>query len=227
MRLVIHALIAVACSTGPAVPAQADEAPAGALPRVLIIGDSISIGYMEPLKKLLEGKAEVVHNEGNARHSGYGLENLDNWLGDGHWDVIHFNFGLHDLKYVDDKGQNAPTTEQGRIQVPVERYRTNLEAIVKRLKQTKAHLIFATTTPFPKELTNAIRKTEDLPRYNEAALAVMKDNEIPVNDLASFVAPRMAELQAPKDVHFTKKGSEALAGEVAKAIEAALSKRAP
>jgi len=74
---------------------QAEEvAP---LPKVLIIGDSISIGYTPPLTEMLRGKAEVVHNPGNATHSAYGLKNLDAWLGDAKWDVIQFNHGLHDL----------------------------------------------------------------------------------------------------------------------------------
>ena len=67
------------------------------LPRILIIGDSISIGYTPFVKELFQGRAEVVHNPGNAQHTGTGLENIDLWLGDGHWDVIHFNWSLWDL----------------------------------------------------------------------------------------------------------------------------------
>jgi hypothetical protein len=62
-----------------------------ALPNVLIIGDSISIGYFPVVKELLEGKAVVVHNPGNAQHTRFGLEKLDEWLGQTKWDVIHFN----------------------------------------------------------------------------------------------------------------------------------------
>ena len=52
------------------------------LPNVLIIGDSISIGYTPFVKEALEGKANVVHNEGNAQHTGTGLIKLEEWLGD-------------------------------------------------------------------------------------------------------------------------------------------------
>ena len=124
------------CGVLAAEPENNAKDAASDLPRVLIIGDSISIGYMDPLVEILKGKAVVDHNEGNAQHSGYGLENLDAWLGTTHWDVIHFNFGLHDLKYVDDSGKNVKSKEAGHLQVSVVQYRKNLERIVKRLKKT-------------------------------------------------------------------------------------------
>ena len=77
----------------------------------------------------------------------HGLAHLEAWLGDASWDVIHFNHGLHDLKYVDAQGKNTRSKEDGHIQIPLESYGENLEKIAKRLKQTGAHLIFATTTP--------------------------------------------------------------------------------
>jgi len=51
-----------------------------ALPRVLLIGDSISIGYTAPVRQLLAGRADVRRVNGNASSSGYGLEHLDRWL---------------------------------------------------------------------------------------------------------------------------------------------------
>ena len=63
------------------------------LPNVLIIGDSISIGYTSGVRDLLKGKANVIHNPGNAQGTTHGCKNLDAWLGDTKWDVIHFNWG--------------------------------------------------------------------------------------------------------------------------------------
>ena len=68
------------------------------LPRVLLIGDSISMGYTLPVRKMLAGTANVHRVPENAGDTARGLEKLDAWLGDKPWDVIHFNFGLHDLK---------------------------------------------------------------------------------------------------------------------------------
>ena len=68
------------------------------LPRVLLIGDSISIGYTPATRKLLAGKANVHRIPTNGGPTDNGTKNIKQWLGDGKWDVIHFNFGLHDIK---------------------------------------------------------------------------------------------------------------------------------
>lgn len=78
-------------------------------PKVLIIGDSISIGYTPFVQKALEGKAEVFRNPGNAQHTGKGLVKLEKWIGEEKWEVIHFNWGLWDLCY-----RNSESKEQGK-----------------------------------------------------------------------------------------------------------------
>lgn len=64
------------------------------LPNILLIGDSISIGYTIEVRKLLKQKADVFRIPTNGRHSAFGLNNIDKWLGNRKWDVIHFNWGL-------------------------------------------------------------------------------------------------------------------------------------
>lgn len=194
------------------------------LPQVLIIGDSISNGYTKPLREMMHGVADILHNPGNAQHSGFGLEHLEDWLGDVQWDVIHFNHGLHDLKYVDDDGKNTRSRETGHIQIPLKAYRKNMDAIVKRLKQSGAKLIFATTTPFPDEPAGPLREAKQVKRYNRVALRIMKKYEVTVNDLHGFALPRLEEIQQPNNVHFSPAGSKALAEEVKRHIEQALSK---
>ena len=193
-------------------------------PRVLIIGDSISMGYTPFVRKTLAAQAEVLHNKGNAQHSRYGLSKLDEWLGDVNWEVILFNHGLHDLKYVDDRGKNVNREEDGHIQIPLEDYAKNLEAIVLRLKKTKAHLLFATTTPYPDEGLRPLRKPGYAERYNEAALRVMRKHGIEVCDLHGHVLPHLERYQQPRNVHFTKEGSaflgEKAAGMIAEALKA-------
>ena len=193
-----------------------------ALPKVLIIGDSISNGYTPPLQTLLADTANVTHNPGNARHTGWGLQHLDEWLGDSRWDVIHFNFGLHDVKYVDDAGKNVESKDQGHVQIPLETYRENLEAIVLRLQRTGAALVFATTTSFPSELTAPARSPKDVERYNAVAVEVMKKHAVTVNDLGAWSKPKLAEIQQPNNVHFTDPGYAVLAEKVAEAIRTAL-----
>lgn len=192
------------------------------LPRVLIIGDSISIGYTPPLAKMLDGKAFVVHNEGNAGPSSRGVANLEAWLGDRNWDVIHFNHGLHDLKYVDANAKNVKAKEDGDRQVSPGQYKENMKIITTRLKRTGATLIFATTTPVPKGVEGVFREPKDVKRYNKIARRIMKKHKVPINDLYGFIRPRLGDLQKRRNVHFTDEGSAALAEEVCKHILAAL-----
>ena len=50
------------------------------LPRVLLIGDSISIGYTVPVRERLKGRANVHRPTTNAGPTSNGVKNLDAWL---------------------------------------------------------------------------------------------------------------------------------------------------
>lgn len=195
------------------------------LPNVLIIGDSISIGYTELVRAQLEGKANVIHNPGNAQGTTLGLEKLQEWLGDTKWDVIHFNWGLHDLKHVKEAGtaknSNDPNDPQ---QADLATYTANLEILVKQLKATESKLIFATTTPYP-EGVKPCRLPEDAAKYNAAALKIMKAYNIQVNDLYNLALPKLETLQKPVNVHFTKEGSKLLADQVVASMKCAFPKK--
>lgn len=194
------------------------------LPNVLIIGDSISIGYTGRVRAQLKDEANVIHNPGNAQGTTLGLLKLKAWLGDTKWDVIHFNWGLHDLKHVTQAGtsknSNNPNDPQ---QADLPTYRANLEILVKQLKSTDSTLTFATTTPYP-EGVRPYRAPEDAAKYNEAALKIMNANEIQVNDLYSLVLPKLDTLKKPVNVHLTKEGSKFLADQVTAVVRAALQK---
>ncbi len=182
------------------------------LPRVLIIGDSISIGYTIPLRWLLLGEANVHRIPENGGPTIRGLESLDRWLGANKWHVIHFNWGLHDLKM----------DRAGKRQVPLEQYKRNLAALVARLKATGARLIWAATTPVPEGNLTPPRKNSDVIAYNEAAREIMEKNGVAIDDLYAAALPRLEEIQLPENVHFTRQGYEFLARAVAQAIRAAL-----
>jgi len=202
-------------------PIPAEPEAAGILPRVLIIGDSISIGYTPEVKFILASKAEVKHNPGNAQHTGTGLAKLDDWLGDEKWAVIHFNWGLWDLCYRAEGAGLRRDKESGKVTFSIEEYRQNLEKLVLRLKKTRARLIWASTTMVPEG--EAGRKVGDDRRYNAVAEALMKKYGIPINDLNKVSRKMPSELfRAPGDVHFKPAGRRILAERVAAKIEAAL-----
>jgi len=196
------------------------------LPKVLIIGDSISGGYFPYVQEQLKGKAllfqpENIDEKGkltSCEGTTKALKEIDRWLGNKDWDIIHFNFGLHDIKHIDpESGKNSKNLNHPQQANP-EQYGKNLRIIVEKLKATNAKLIFATTTPYPDKLGKQMR-TPGMPKiYNEVALDIMVKNGIEVNDLYSLVLPRMKELQRPNNVHFTEIGSKVLGKQVAQII---------
>jgi len=211
------ALVAWVAGTG-----MAADAAAAKVPRILIIGDSISIGYTPIVKEMLRGKAEVVHAPGNSESTVRGLEKLDAWLGSNKWDVIHFNWGLHDMKYIDAQTKMTAVSK-GKQWVPVEQYEPNLKTLVQRLKKTGAKLIWCSTTPVPDGVTG--RVPGDEVKYNAAALRVMQAEGIPIDDLHAVVGTpqnRTAMGGRPKDVHYTDSGYKVLASEVVKALDKTL-----
>ena len=178
------------------------------LPRVLLIGDSISRGYTLATRKALAGKVNVHRAPENCGPTTNGLKKLDIWLGDGKWDVIHFNFGIHDRNTADAV------------------YAANLEKLIARLEKTGAKLIWARTTP-PASATNSEKYSpETCIRLNRVADEVMKRHNLPENDLCSLVQPRLAELQSPNNVHFIEAGYTLMGDQVAATILTVLGKPA-
>lgn len=186
------------------------------LPRVLLIGDSISIGYTLPTRELLKGKANVHRPPTNCSSTGFGLSQLTSWLGDKKWDVIHFNFGLHDAKLPPEGVRHAPPDV----------YEKNLRALVKQMKTSGAKLIFATTTPVPNGgYLSPTRRFGSVDEYNAIARKVMTENGVGIDDLNTVAKPMMEKHGNPKDVHFAPEGYIVLAKAVSESIEAVLAKK--
>lgn len=192
-----------------------------ALPRVLLIGDSISMRYTPGVQKALAGKANVHRIPANGGPTTRVLSNLPAILGSGRWDVINFNCGLHDI-CRQPKGDAAKPDMSAPRQVSPENYEKNLETIIGQLKETGATLVFVNTTPVP-ENSPWIRRDEDVVAYNVIATNVMARHNIPVTDLYSACKPRLKELFPENDVHpFDSKGGilgEVVAVEIAKSLE--------
>ncbi|MEL7118587.1 MAG: SGNH/GDSL hydrolase family protein [Bacteroidota bacterium] len=207
--------------------------PTANLPKVLIYGDSISIGYTEYIRASLASKADVfrIHENGGASGAFISyMEALKNAMFEPHlpggwnfkWDVIHFNVGLHDLKYLNE--DRKLDKENGRQVSSIKTYKKNLEKIIGYLKETypTAKLIFATTTPIPEGANG--RYAKDSIRFNKAAHQVLrKHKDIQVNDLFTFTKNKVKNLnQAPSDVHYKPEGSRLQGIESAKYIANAL-----
>lgn len=186
------------------------------LPNVLIIGNSISIGYTPYVQRILAGKCNVYRIPENAGETDRGLAKLNLWLGDGDWDVIHFNFGLHDLKRL----TNNKLDVSGEIVNRPEEYAVKLEEIVEQLKsQTDAALIWATTSVVPEGAQGRIKGDEV--KYNKVASKIMRANHIMIDDQYKLTRKHPKD-QKPKDVHFTPEGMERQAEQVVFYINKAL-----
>lgn len=195
------------------------------LPNVLIIGDSISLGYTPHVASLLENDALVVHHKGNAQHTGTGLNMLEEWLGETDWDVIQFNWGLWDLCYrhPDAKNQGNRDKINGTITTTLQQYEGNLEQLAVRLKETGAELIWANTTVVPEG--EAGRFVGDDIRYNEVASRVMTKYDIAVTDLNTLTSQFAPDLfTAPGNVHFSQEGYMLIAEKVSEQIALAIQK---
>lgn len=206
--------------------------PTAGLPKVFLYGDSISIGYTEYVRASLKGKADVVRLHENGNSSQTFIKKMETFkkalfqpfLKEGwtfSWDVIHFNVGLHDLKYL---ANNKLDKEKGTQVSSLEVYEDNLNKIITYLKTNypKAKLIFATTTPVPEG--EAGRFKGDAVRYNQVALKVMENHkDIIVNDLYTFSIPVMeTHGEGYGNVHYKAGGSRVQGIEVAKVVANAL-----
>ena len=162
------------------------------LPRVLIIGDRVYQQPAKEVKKELKAKVDVVYATlapDEVRNSETLLQDLDRLLGDGPWDLIHFNVGLGDLVY------RAPGMKSFRVlprQVggvrctSVEQYEKNLRQLCDRLLATEARVVWASTTPIRHSSTNVFELGSEV-TYNKAAKRVMAEKKIPVNDMYQSV----------------------------------------
>ncbi len=164
------------------------------------------MGYTEPVKHLLAGKADVQRIGENGGPTSNGVAHLAQ-LPAGPWNVITFNYGLHDMKL-----------DTGSHQVDIPQYRANLKIIVDALRQTGARLIWVTTTPVPRGNLNPKRERADVPLYNDAAAHELQGKVDAVCDLYTAVLPREPELQLKENVHFSPAGYDFLAEQVANAI---------
>lgn len=199
--------------------------------RVLVIGDSISIGYTEPLRLQLQDKFNIHRVPANCGSTRVGLSNLDSWLGRKKWDVIHFNFGLHDMaivwpdgKVVNSQGVYATLQNGGKPNVPPAEYEKNLREIVARLKKTGARLVWASTTAVPAGLRSYSKGAEIT--YNEIAERVMREEVVTIDDLWKFTKPQLSRIQLPGNPHFTAMGYRMIAWQVAQSIQHAAVKGA-
>ena len=171
-----------------------------ALPRVMLIGDSITRGYYGEVQTLLKDKAYVARI---ATSKAIGdpalLTEIRAFLGQARFDVVHFNIGMHGWAYSEDE------------------YRTHFPELVDTIRKLApgAKLIFATTTPVRKDANNGPQNDRILTRNTIARAYATREN-IALDDLHTLMLP-FTDLHTD-DVHFSAEGSRKMAAQVAESI---------
>ena len=190
-------------------------------PTVLLIGDSIRVGYQDQVAALLDGHATVRSDNVAAGNTDYFLEHLDEWLERHRPHVVHANAGLHDIRR---------SLASGELLVPPERYRSNLTNLAQQVAAAGARLILATTTPVDEEkhtkchleIGDFLRRADEVASYNDMLRVVAANAGAPVDDLHAVAVDGGGAIQTEDGCHFTDEGCRLLADAVAAAVRAVL-----
>ena len=184
--------------------------------KVLLLGDSIRMGYQQFVKEELDGEFEVRYPEDNGRFAAYTLWQVNQELKHNpDIELVHFNNGYWDMNI------EAPMTEPIH---PVEEYISFLRRIVALCRQCGARVVFATTVPIM-EAGSAADNTgvqgtinysnEWVKEYNAAATALMEELEVPVNDLYALCMEDDRRYKCEDLLHLSEEGSRRCAKQVA------------
>ena len=182
---------------------------------IVLIGDSIRLGYDKYVKESMQNAANVVFPEENCRFAQYILRNLHYWIEDTgikEVDAIHWNAGLWDtLRIYGDE----PLTS-------LETYLEMLDRIQNRIEMLypNAKSIFALSTPvdesgFIKEFE--MRCNTDVERYNSAAAKLLSKRGVIINDLYSLIKDK-THLHSDQTHYYTAEGTRVLGDKVCEVL---------
>ncbi len=207
---------------------------------VLLIGDSIRLGYQSRVAELLGNEVRIYAPDENCRYTKYALWGMYSWMEQwGHpaFDVIHWNTGIWDLHRC---------TADGEIFTPLDEYVTYNRRLLRQMESycPTERLIWATTTPGNSYLNeekalNALINTNaaapkiylcdtmekwnaDVLRYNAAVSELMKHEGVRVNDLCALMLKDPEAYISEDGIHASAEGNELLAQQVAAAIRTLL-----
>lgn len=188
-------------------------------PKVLIIGDSISLGYT-PFVSV--PYADVTHNgpcftqpyqhysdDTNAEGSEHQANCIKQWLTGGPYNVVHFNAGIWDVDTC------TPLLNRS-----LSDYLMDLQRELDAIRQSGAVPVFATTTPVSP--TSGCVDNAKVVEYNAAAVAMMQSQGVQIDDLYSTILPYNLTYHVPSGIHWTDAGYQIMAQQVSQSIVHAL-----
>jgi len=175
--------------------------------KIVLVGDSIRMGYQAYVRKELSGLSDVWAPEQNGGNSTNIQKHLNEWIISQAADVVHINCGLHDLKR--DFGADETV-------IPLLQYQANLRDFLERtLQETQSTVVWATTTPV-NEIWHHQRKgfdrlESDVVAYNDVSVEVAQEFGVLINDLFQVIVDAGRDnYLSPDGVHFTADGCDLL-----------------
>lgn len=178
------------------------------LPRILLIGNSITRGYYPEVQKKLAGKAYVARLATSKSVGDPGLlKEIKLIMNYYKFDIVHFNNGLHGWEYTE------------------EQYRKAFPAFVKMIRKNAPHaiLIWATTTPVRTKADMLDQRTERIKVRNQVALDyIKKHHEIIIDDLWALTINHPDFYQGGDGTHPNPLGYKAIGEKVSEVLSAHL-----
>lgn len=189
--------------------------------KVLLLGDSIRMGYQGYIRELLKDKCEVYYDEAdNGRFTAYTLWQANQMFKNyGKFDVVHWNNGYWDMNV------EAPMID---AMTPIDEYVHFLKRIIGEIRRNGAEIIFATTTPVLDKgsaldntgIAMEISYDNDwVIQYNTAAKKLMAEENITVNDLYELMHKGKNYYKCPDRLHLTDEGYRLCAKQAVQLIE--------
>jgi len=180
--------------------------------KIVLIGDSIRMGYDKYVKEALENTAEVYYPDENCRFAEYVLRYAHEWKNRGKWpgdiDLVHWNAGLWDVAEL---FGDEPLTS-------IDYYAQTIARIDKRLRMLfpNAKMVFALSTNIVESGygPDFRRHNAIIERYNDAAIEALKDTDTLFDDLYSVTTDIPDECRSDYTHFNTDAGRERLGGAV-------------
>jgi hypothetical protein len=184
--------------------------------KIVLIGDSIRMGYDKYIKDALSGSAEVFYPSENCKFAEYVLRFAHEWKASGKWgsdvDLVHWNAGLWDVLEM---FGDAPLTSLSYYGEVIARIDKRLRLLFPRTK-----MVFATSTCVNEKKSNPdfTRHNVTIEKYNAEAIRALSNTDTVINDLYSLTAS-VPDSYRSDWVHFyTPEGTELIGGKVLSVI---------
>ena len=210
---------------------------------MLLVGDSIRLGYAPFVQKKLQGRMNVYSPDDNGRFAQYTLRVLSDWKSkmslpeihvvhwnNGLWDVLHLSNGIQPVDDGEAAGKTAGHgSGSGEYQheeeplTPPEIYAYMLKRVLTRIRTLfpAAEVIFATTTPVleGKNPWGFYRSNAEIQQYNAIARETLVPRGVRIHELGKFAEEHCSTLHRDW-VHYDDEGCSLLAGKIVSYLEA-------